>query len=122
MLVGAGGFIGANARYWLGGWIQSRSGSLFPWETLAINVSGSFLIGLFMFLALRENWEPGWRLFIAIGVLGGYTTFSSFSYETIRLLASGSYLEAFGYIFGSAGLSVAGAWSGMAVARSVVGA
>ena len=74
ILVGSGGFLGANARYWLGGWIQERLGPAFPWQTLVINASGSLIMGAFMGLMLTENWDPGWRLFFAIGVLGGYTT------------------------------------------------
>src|SRR3954463_196067 len=109
-LVGTGGFVGANARYWLGSWLQHRIGPGFPWQTLIINVSGSFAIGLFMALMLSENWTNDWRLFVAVGVLGGYTTYSTFSYEALALLTQRSYLPAFSYILGSAILSVLGAW------------
>jgi len=120
-LVGTGGFLGANARYWLGGWIQSKLGPSFPWETFMINVSGSLIMGIFMGLMISENWNPNWRLFFAVGILGGYTTFSSFSYEAINLITKGSYLYGLGYIVGSAVLSLFGAWLGLVLARLLTG-
>src|SRR5579862_8529567 len=86
LLVGGGGFIGANLRYWVGGWIQNRLGATFPWHTLIINVSGSIVIGLLLGLVVALDWNPNWRLFGAIGILGGYTTYSSFAYEAVALL------------------------------------
>lgn len=121
LLVGSGGFLGANLRYWLGGFIQARSGAVFPWQTLAINATGSLVMGLFMGLSLSEAWNPNWRLFFAVGVLGGYTTFSTFSYETVALIGSGSYAPAVGYIIGSVLTSVAGAWLGLVLARLLGG-
>ena len=118
-LVGIGGFLGANARYWLGGWIQVRLSLTFPWQTLIINVSGSALIGLFMGLALSENCSPNWRLFIAIGILGGYTTYSTFAYEAIKLLEDRSYGEAAFYFFGTAVFSALGAFLGLVLARTL---
>jgi PII-like signaling protein len=61
LLIGLGGFVGANLRYWLGGWIAQKIGVLFPIETMLINLSGSFLLGLFMTLALHYTWSPEWR-------------------------------------------------------------
>ncbi|MFI5386613.1 MAG: fluoride efflux transporter CrcB [Fimbriimonadales bacterium] len=118
-VVGIGGFLGANLRYWLGGWVQSRLSLTFPWQTLIINVSGSILIGLFMGLALSENWSSNWRLFVAIGILGGYTTYSTFSYETVKLLEDRSYGEAAFYSLGTAVLSVVGAFVGLVLARAL---
>jgi CrcB protein len=120
-LVGSGGFLGANARYWLGSWMQSRLGAAFPWQTLTINVSGSFIMGLFMGLMLTRNWSPDWRFFLAVGVLGGYTTFSAFSYEAVTLISDKSYAYAFWYIAGSAILSILGAWLGIVIARTIAG-
>ena len=121
LIVGAGGFLGANARYWLGGWIQSKTGGTFPWQTLAINVLGSILIGAFMEMGLREGWHPHWRLFIAIGVLGGFTTYSSYAYEAVNLVSEKTYDWAMYYILGTAVLCVACAWMGRLCARLLLG-
>jgi CrcB protein len=121
LLVGGGGFIGANLRYWLGGWVQDRAGVHFPWQTLAINVSGSLLIGLFLGLMAGTNWSPNWRLFIAIGVLGGYTTYSSFAWESLSLLQEGQTGRATMYVVGTALGSVMAAWVGLVIARVILG-
>jgi CrcB protein len=123
LLVGVGGFLGSNARYWLGALIQERlgGGAGFPWQTMLINISGSLVIGFFMGLYSGENWNPNWRLFIAIGILGGYTTFSSFAYEAVNLLGQKQYGWALFYIEGSALLTVLGAWIGLVLARLVLG-
>lgn len=115
-LVGSGGFVGANARYWLGGWISERLGPSFPWQTIIINVTGSLIMGVFMGLILTQNWSSNWRLFFAVGILGGYTTFSTFSYEGVDLLSKGLYLYSATYILGSAFLSLAAAWLGLILA------
>ena len=94
LLVAGGGALGAVARYLIGGWIAT-AGSVFPVGTLAINVSGSFLLGFFYALALeRFALPPEWRLAVAIGFLGAYTTFSTFSYETFKLIEDGAILFA----------------------------
>ena len=87
LLVALGGGIGSAARYLVGGWFASRFGPAFPYGTFFINVSGSFIIGFFLALAQeRLSLGPSWRLFFAVGFVGGYTTFSTFEYESIRLL------------------------------------
>jgi CrcB protein len=93
-----GGGIGASLRYWLGLWISARTGPAFPWNTLVINVTGSLLIGLIVGWLIHSPGSLGWRLFLVIGVLGGYTTFSSFAMETVNLLRERSYLYAGSYI------------------------
>src|SRR5579863_8376227 len=120
LLVGAGGALGANARYWLQGWLIDRF-SAGVWSTFAINVTGSIVIGLFMGLSLELNWNPGWRLLVAIGVLGGYTTYSTFAYEAIGLLSNREYLKALLYIEGTAVLTILGAWLGLVAARVILG-
>lgn len=92
LLVATGGAIGAAARYLAGLWIVARLGAGFPWGTFFVNITGSFLIGIVLVLVERGVFPPGARLFLAVGVLGGYTTFSSFSYETLQLLAGGGSL------------------------------
>jgi len=81
--VGLGGFLGANARYWVGGWVAAKFGTAMPWATLTVNVSGSFLLGLIStILAERHGASPALRLLIPVGFLGAYTTFSTFELET----------------------------------------
>jgi CrcB protein len=87
LLVGLGGCIGSVARYLVATWVQSRSGSLFPFGTLAVNVLGCLAIGALMALAVeRESLSPNLRLLLVTGVLGGFTTFSAFGYETLALV------------------------------------
>ncbi|HLK15324.1 MAG TPA: fluoride efflux transporter CrcB [Fimbriimonadaceae bacterium] len=120
LLVGAGGAAGANIRYWLGGWL-ANFWNMGVWSTFTVNVSGSLVIGLFMGLALELNWNQNWRLFVAIGILGGYTTYSTFAYEALRLLADRDYVRALIYIEGTALCSVFGAWLGLVGARAILG-
>src|SRR6266571_9163681 len=83
--VGLGGFIGANVRYIFGTWVVHRFGPTFPIQTLLINVSGSLVIGvLLVLLTERLAADPAWRLLLVVGFLGGYTTFSSYSFEHWR--------------------------------------
>lgn len=121
MLLAFGGALGANARYWLGGLVQSRLGSSFPWETMVVNGAGSLAIGVVMGLALSKSWDPRWQLFLAIGVLGGFTTYSSFAFESVNLLADKSYDWAVLYVLGTPMLCVIAAWLGWVVARALVG-
>lgn len=86
LLVLLGGALGSGARYLLGVWMVERFGGTFPWGTLAVNVTGSFLIGVLATIAdERGGIGPSARTFIVAGILGGFTTFSSFSLETLRL-------------------------------------
>lgn len=117
LLVGMGGFLGANARYWLGGYILNKTGSTLPYHTFAINVSGSFLLGIFMALSLALPWDPRWRLFLAIGVLGGYTTFSTFEYETMKLLEAGQFSWALANMLGSVLFGLTAAWAGLVAGK-----
>ena len=95
LVIGIGGFVGAVARYGIAVWIGQRWGRSFPLGTFAINVSGSFLIGLLMTLmAERFTENPQWRLLLVVGFLGAYTTFSTFEYETGALLKDGEWFFA----------------------------
>jgi len=96
LLVFAGGGIGASARYWLSGAVYRFLPINFPYGNLFVNISGCFAIGLIMTL-MEERFlsEPSLRIFLTIGILGGFTTFSSFSYETIALFRDDEILRAF---------------------------
>lgn len=89
LLVGAGGFLGAVARFLLSTFIARRTEHSFPWATLIINVSGSFLLGLTATLLVSRVLPPVWRYTFAIGFLGAYTTFSTFEFETAQLPSPG---------------------------------
>jgi CrcB protein len=118
LLIGLGGFLGANARYLVAGWITERLGPAFPYGTLVINVSGSFFLGFFLiFIAERLVVHPNWRLFFAIGFLGAYTTFSTFSFENFALLQERSYLLALVNMLGSVVLGLMAVLAGIIVAR-----
>ena len=100
--VGLGGFLGANARYLLGGYISERWGAIFPYGTFVINITGSFILGFFMAYAQERPWvAPGARLLFAVGFVGAYTTFSTFEYETMRLIQEREMLLAILNVFGS---------------------
>jgi CrcB protein len=120
LLVFLGGGIGATIRYWISGLIPRWFDSGFPYANLFINVSGSFLIGLLM-VAFADRFlaMPSLRVFLTIGILGGYTTFSSFSYESIALLQSGEFLHASVFIVSSVGLCLAGTFCGIVLGRLV---
>jgi CrcB protein len=103
------------ARYWLSGAVASRYGETFPLGTLAVNVSGCLVIGLLATLTGPDGrWlAPDWfRPFFLIGLLGGYTTFSSFSLQTLTLVQDGQWLGAAGNVAASVGLCLAGVWLG----------
>ncbi len=118
--VGAGGFLGANARYWLGGWVAQRYGTDFPWGTLAINVSGSLVLGAVMTLLTdRYVLPPAVRWFVPIGFLGAYTTFSTFEYETLLLAETASLARALANVVASVVLGFVAIWLGARLARLI---
>jgi CrcB protein len=105
-LVGIGGAIGSILRYLASTGIQNKFLSAFPYGTLCVNISGCFLIGVIYALAARNNVSPEWRFFLATGICGGYTTFSTFSYESLSLLRDGELLYAGLYIAASVFLGI----------------
>ena len=102
MLVGAGGAMGAMARYGVGLWLKSAHA--FPWATVSVNVVGSLLMGLVMgWLARPGATAEPMRLFLAVGLLGGFTTFSAFSMDVFQLLEKRALWSALGYVSASVG-------------------
>ncbi len=118
LVISLGGVLGANARYLLGNWVAARYGTSFPYGTMLINVSGSFVIGFFLVL-ITERFvvHPNWRLFFAVGFLGAYTTFSTFSFESATLIQGGSWLLGLANMVGSVVLGLVAVLAGMALAR-----
>jgi len=117
IIVMLGGAAGTLARYALGTAIMNRLGPRFPWGTFAINVSGSFLIGLLMtLLTERLHPHPNWRLLLIVGFLGGYTTFSSFEWETLSLVKDGGRLLGIFNVVGSVLLGYGAVWLGTILA------
>jgi CrcB protein len=111
VLTGAG--LGGLARYMAGTWVMAKYGGRFPLGTFVINVSGSFLIGVLMTLfAERLNPHPNWRLFLVVGILGGYTTFSSFEYEAYQAVRDGARWMGMLYVTGSVLVGYLGVWLG----------
>jgi fluoride exporter len=100
--IGIAGFLGANVRYIVGRWIAAQWGATFPYATLAINLSGSFLLCFLMALwAQGTAWPPAVRVALTVGFLGAYTTFSTFSYECLVLLQQGSLWGSMAYMLAS---------------------
>lgn len=102
LIVGLGGFLGAILRYLIGGWVAERLGPTFPYGTLVVNVTGSFVLGVFVTLFADRFVAPSsLRLFFAIGLLGAYTTFSTLTFESLALIQSKAYLAAAANMLGS---------------------
>lgn len=118
LAVGAGGFLGAIARWGVSLLVARYWTRDFPLGTLLINVTGSFVLGLFSTLAAEKlALGPGWRLFVATGFVGAYTTFSTFEYETQRLVETGAAAWAFLYVMASVAAGFAAVRLGVALAR-----
>lgn len=117
VLVGAGGFVGSVLRFWVGRLVYSYAPLEFPWGTFAVNVLGSFLIGVLMEMFAEGSLSEGSRLLLAVGVLGGFTTFSAFSQETVAMITAGASTRAAGYVVASVVVCLLATWAGVAVAK-----
>lgn len=118
VMIAIWGALGCLIRYWLSGWTYQLVGRSFPWGTLVVNVVGAFCIGLIMEFSIRSTLvSPALRTGIAIGFLGGLTTFSTFSYETFRLLEEGDLLTAATNVLVSVMVCLLLTWSGIMTAR-----
>lgn len=120
LAISLGGILGANSRYLIADWAAQRFGAGFPYGTFIINISGSFLLGFFMaFLQDRAFIHPNYRLFFATGFCGAYTTFSTFTYESLRLWQDGSFLLAITNLFGSLVVGMFGVFLGFVFGRMI---
>lgn len=118
--VSLGAVIGANARYFLGAWAAERFGPAFPYGTLIINLTGSLILGFFLALATeRALIDPRYRLLIAVGFCGSYTTFSTYTYESINLLLTGSWGLGLLNLLGSTVLGLGAVGLGILLGRHV---
>ncbi|AMM51740.1 hypothetical protein TH61_11905 [Rufibacter sp. DG15C] len=117
LAIGLGSFLGGISRYLLSLAIQTKVGTSFPFGTLGVNLIGCFLIGLVFGLAEKGNLSNEWRLFLATGVLGGFTTFSAFSYETVALLRDGQLAYAATYIAASVVIGLLATFAGLSIPK-----
>lgn len=109
--VALGGSIGAVSRFLVSTWLFVPD--RFPWATLVINIAGSLAIGVLWGLGHQQPWFDSWgRYLLVVGLLGGFTTFSAFSLETVAMIDGQRYLQAIGYVFGSMLVCIVAAWAG----------
>jgi len=120
LAVAAGGALGSMARFWMTGVVAALTGPRFPYGTLLINILGSFVIGVVAGLTLtpeRMGMHPDLRIFLMVGICGGFTTFSAFSLQTLELLQAGAVVPALLYVAASVLLCVLFVWFGWAIGR-----
>ena len=116
--IGIGGFLGANSRYWLGSLINRWLGTGFPWATALVNISGALLIGIIAALfADRAIDNEALRLFLIVGVLGGYTTFSSYTFEAVSMMQEDRWMAAISYLALSNLVGILACVAGVMIAR-----
>ena len=120
VVLSLGGALGVNARYWLGVWMNRWASSQFPWATFTINVSGSFAIGFLTIVLARWLPHPYFRLMLLVGFLGGYTTFSTFAFDSLTLLERGETGRSLAYLGGSVASGLAAVALGVVLARALI--
>lgn len=119
--VASGGAFGAVARYLASGWVQDLTGGFFPWGTFVVNALGSFLLGFSLIWLQSTLASAEMRTLVTIGFLGSFTTFSTFSYETLAMLRDGEWWRAGGYAFGSVMVGVTAVMVGGMLAAGIFG-
>jgi fluoride exporter len=120
LLVAFGGALGSALRFWAGTYVSNRMGTRFPYGTFVINITASFLVGFIVtLLAERAHWSPNWRYLIPIGFLGGYSTFSTFEYETFRIFQDGEFFIATLNVVGSVVVGFFSVWLGAIAGKTV---
>ena len=115
--IGLGSFIGGVLRYLLSQFVQLKIVSAFPFGTFIVNVIGCFFIGLVFGLAEKGNLTNEWRLFLITGILGGFTTFSAFSNETVAMIRDGNLWYALSYVASSIGIGLLATFLGISIAK-----
>lgn len=116
LIIGLGGFVGANARYLVSVLVAGRFGSAFPWGTLVANFTGSVLLAVFLAWAARQTaLDPRVRLLIATGFFGAYTTFSTYANESVALLQAGDVIGALSNVLGTNSICLVGAVIGLVI-------
>jgi len=120
LIVGTGGFIGSVMRYLVQYFVEKGLSSTFPYGTLIANVAGCFIIGIVFALAEKGNLlSAEWRIFLAVGICGGFTTFSSFAYNNFTMLKEGSFGQFFWNVGGSLFLGILAVYFGVIIIRSI---
>jgi len=120
LIVGSGGFIGSVLRYLVQLFVERGMSSTFPWGTLVANIAGSFIIGVVFALAQKGNLlSAEWRMFLAVGLCGGFTTFSSFAYNNFTMLEEGIYGQFFLNVGGSLVLGLLAVYLGTVSVRAI---
>jgi len=118
--VALGGALGAAARYGIDRFIEARSFAVFPWATFTINLSGCFLIGVIGESLVDRHHLPAWlRVGLVVGVIGGYTTFSTFEQETLTLVEARDLAVALAYVLGSVGAGIVAVYAGVLLGRTL---
>lgn len=120
LAIATGGAVGALLRFWGSSWVYGFMGRDFPYGTLAVNFAGSLIMGLsYAWLIERSALGPEWRALVMVGLLGAFTTFSTFSIETVNLIEGGALIKAMLNMMLSVGLCVVAAWLGLFVGRQI---
>jgi fluoride exporter len=121
LIVGTGGFIGSVMRYLLQVFIEKGAATTFPWGTFVANIAGSFIIGVVFALAEKGNlMNSEWRIFLAVGVCGGFTTFSSFAYNNLTMLKENSFGQLFLNVGGSLFFGILAVYLGIILVRAIL--
>jgi fluoride exporter len=120
LMVAIGGALGSVLRFWVGTYVSNRIATRFLAGTFVINVTACFLVGFVItVLAAKSNWSPNWRYLIPIGFIGGYSTFSTFEYETFRVLQEGEFLIAGLNVVLSVVVGFVSVWVGVITGRTI---
>ena len=120
LIVGTGGFIGSVMRYLVQVFVEKGVATTFPWGTFVANIAGSFIIGIVFALAEKGNFmNSEWRMFLAVGICGGFTTFSSFAYNNLTMLKENSFGQLFWNIGGSLFFGILAVYIGIVLVRAI---